>query len=101
LVCIGKLNPLEINPNKTFQITSQEFFNAFPDMGKENAERDLISAIEKLWDRSIVIKHDKIYIKNCSVFFKLSTSFFFYNLFYIFYLLFYHRIFHLFSIGYR
>jgi len=60
LVCIGKLNPLEISPDKTFQITSQEFFNAFPDMGRENAERDLISAIEKLWDRSIIIKHANI-----------------------------------------
>jgi len=60
LVCIGKLNPLQQNPNKTFQITAQEFFDAFPDMGRENAECDLSSAIEKLWDRSIVIKRNDI-----------------------------------------
>lgn len=60
LVCIGKLNPLQKNPNKTFQITAQEFFNSFPDMGKENSECDLYSAVEKLWDRSIVIKRDDI-----------------------------------------
>jgi len=60
LVCISKINSSETNQNKTFQITSQEFFNAFPDMGRENSERDLISAIEKLWDRSITIQHDDI-----------------------------------------
>jgi len=60
LVCIGKLNPLQKNPNKTFQITAQEFFNSFPDMGKENSECDLYSAVEKLWDRSIIIKRDDI-----------------------------------------
>jgi len=64
LVCIGKLNPLDINPNKIFQITSQEFFNAFPDMGKENAERRLQEACDKLAERWIYIhwqnKEEKI-----------------------------------------
>lgn len=56
LVCIGKINPLETTQNKTFQITSQEFFNAFPDMGKENSERRLQEASDKLAERWIYIK---------------------------------------------
>ncbi|EDU61059.1 initiator RepB protein [Providencia stuartii ATCC 25827] len=55
LMCIGKLNPKEDQPEKKFQLTASEFFLAFPDMGKENAERHLQSAVDRLWDRSIVI----------------------------------------------
>ncbi|CAI3959995.1 Protein involved in initiation of plasmid replication (PDB:2Z9O) [Commensalibacter communis] len=56
LVCIGKINPLNTTQNKTFQITSHEFFNAFPDMGKENAERRLQEASDKLAERWIYIQ---------------------------------------------
>jgi len=55
LMCIGKLNPNDENTEKKFQLTASEFFLAFPDMGKENAERHLQSAIDRLWDRSIII----------------------------------------------
>ncbi|TOQ37256.1 replication initiation protein, partial [Vibrio parahaemolyticus] len=55
LMCIGKLNPQNEQPEKKFQLTANEFFLAFPDMGKENAERHLQSAIDRLWDRSIII----------------------------------------------
>lgn len=55
LMCIGKLNPQDEQPEKKFQLTANEFFLAFPDMGKENAERHLQSAIDRLWDRSIII----------------------------------------------
>ncbi|MEX0445549.1 replication initiation protein [Xenorhabdus sp. SGI246] len=55
LMCIGKLNPQDEKPENTFQLTAKEFCLAFPDMGKENAERRLQEAIERLWDRTISI----------------------------------------------
>lgn len=55
LMCIGKLNPQDEQPEKKFQLTANEFFLAFPDMGNANAERHLQSAIDRLWDRSIII----------------------------------------------
>lgn len=55
LMCIGKLNPLAENPNKTFQLTANEFYLAFPDMGRKHAERHLKDAVDRLWDRTISI----------------------------------------------
>lgn len=59
LVCIGKLNPQDEEPRKTIEITANEFFLAFPDMGMENSERRLQDAIDRLWDRTITLKDDK------------------------------------------
>lgn len=63
-VCIGKINPLDVTPKKNFQITSQEFFDAFPDMGRENAENCLQEAADKIAERWIYIhwqhKEEKI-----------------------------------------
>ncbi|EEU9561217.1 MULTISPECIES: replication initiation protein [Proteus] len=55
LMCIGKLNPLAENPDKTFQLTANEFYLAFPDMGRKHAERHLKDAVDRLWDRTILI----------------------------------------------
>ncbi|CAI3959389.1 Protein involved in initiation of plasmid replication (PDB:2Z9O) [Commensalibacter communis] len=55
LICIAKLNPQEIKINKIFQITSQEFLNAFPNMGEKHAEERLQEAIDKLAERWIHI----------------------------------------------
>ncbi|WP_272670958.1 replication initiation protein [Providencia sp. PROV147] len=55
LMCIGKLNPLAENPDKTFQLTASEFYLAFPDMGRKHAERHLKDAVDRLWDRTISI----------------------------------------------
>lgn len=59
LVCIAKLNPQDKNPNKTFQITSQEFLNIFPNVGKKHAEERLQEAIDKLAERWIHVYKDK------------------------------------------
>lgn len=58
LVCIGRFNPKEETPEKTLTISAAEFYQCFPDMGRENAERELLKAIDRLWDRSIIIKDD-------------------------------------------
>lgn len=55
LMCIGKINPIAENPERTFQITANEFYMSFPDMGRKHAERHLKDAVDKLWDRSIII----------------------------------------------
>ncbi|PHM33382.1 RepB family plasmid replication initiator protein [Xenorhabdus mauleonii] len=55
LLCIGKLNPKDENPRKTFQLTADEFYLAFPDMNRKHAERRLQEAIERLWDRTVII----------------------------------------------
>lgn len=59
LVCIAKLNPQDKNPNKIFQITSQEFLNIFPNVGKKHAEERLQEAIDKLAERWIHVYKDK------------------------------------------
>lgn len=58
LMCIGKLNPQDQAPQKAFKITSGDFYLAFPDMGKSNAERHLKDAIDKLADRWIYIQNN-------------------------------------------
>jgi len=64
LMCIGKLNPNASTPEKSFQLTASEFYQAFPDMGRENAERRLQEAADKLAERWIYIhwkeKEEKI-----------------------------------------
>ncbi|CDH24162.1 replication initiation protein [Xenorhabdus bovienii] len=55
LLCIGKLNPKSEMPEKTFQLTADEFYQAFPDMNRKHAERRLQEAIERLWDRTVII----------------------------------------------
>ncbi|WP_092514924.1 replication initiation protein [Xenorhabdus mauleonii] len=64
LMCIGKLNPQAETLEKTFQLTANEFYLAFPDMGRENAERRLQEAVERLAERWIYIhwkeKEEKI-----------------------------------------
>jgi plasmid replication initiation protein len=60
LVCIGRFNPREENPEKTLTITAAEFYESFPDMGRQHAEAKLKEAIDRLWDRSIIIKDNKI-----------------------------------------
>ncbi|MNI02002.1 Replication initiation protein [compost metagenome] len=60
LVCIGKFNPQEENPEKTLTITAAEFYECFPDMGRKHAEEKLKEAIDRLWERSIIIKDNKI-----------------------------------------
>ncbi|KLU16125.1 MULTISPECIES: replication initiation protein [Xenorhabdus] len=55
LVCIGKLNPKDEIPKKTFKLTANEFYLAFPDMGRKHSERHLKEAVERLWDRTIII----------------------------------------------
>ena len=60
LICIGKLNPKDDNQKKTLTITSAEFYECFPDMGRQNAEIKLKEAIDRLWDRSIIIRDNEV-----------------------------------------
>lgn len=60
LVCIGKFNPKEDTPQKTITIAASELYQSFPDMGRANAELILKEAIERLWDRSIIIRDSKV-----------------------------------------
>ena len=60
LVCIGKFNPQEDNPEKTLTITAAEFYECFPDMGRQHSEEKLKEAIDRLWDRSIIIRDNKV-----------------------------------------
>jgi len=55
LMCIGKLNPKDESPEKTFELTAEEFYLAFPNMGTGNAERHLQDAVDKLAERWIQI----------------------------------------------
>lgn len=54
LSCIAKINPKKDIP-ETLTIHASEFYMNFPDMGKENSERELKKAVDKLWDRSILV----------------------------------------------
>lgn len=60
LVCIGRFNPREETPKKTLTITAAEFYESFPDMGRQHAEARLKEAIDRLWDRSVIIKDNMI-----------------------------------------
>lgn len=63
LVCISRLKSGDDEPSpdeqKTMTITAAEFHDAFPDMGRQNAEIKLKEAIDRLWDRSVIIRDEK------------------------------------------
>lgn len=54
LSCIGKIDPRQPIP-KTMTLTAQELAANFPDIGKGNAERTLREAVDKLWERSVIV----------------------------------------------
>lgn len=62
LVCISRLKSGEDAPSsdeqKTMTITAAEFHEAFPDMGRQHAETKLREAIDRLWDRSVIIRDE-------------------------------------------
>ncbi|PIJ63885.1 initiator RepB protein [Erwinia sp. OLSSP12] len=39
-------------------ITAAELYEAFPDMGRQHAEAKLKEAIDRLWDRSVIIRDE-------------------------------------------
>lgn len=55
LSCIGKLDPRKPIP-ESMTLSAAEFLCNFPEMGKANAERELQKAIDRLWERSIIVK---------------------------------------------
>jgi Protein involved in initiation of plasmid replication len=63
LVCISRIKsgvdapPPEMQ--KTMTITSSELYDAFPDMGRQHAEEKLKEAVDRLWDRSIIIRDER------------------------------------------
>ncbi|MBA1974577.1 replication initiation protein, partial [Escherichia coli] len=63
LLCISRLNSgtdvASPELQKTMTITAAEYFDSFPDMGRKNAEVQLQEAIDRLWDRSIILKDDE------------------------------------------
>ncbi|HGG6556702.1 TPA: replication initiation protein [Salmonella enterica subsp. diarizonae serovar 61:i:z] len=62
LVCISRIKsgvdapPPEMQ--KTMTITATELYDAFPDMGRQHAEEKLKEAIDRLWDRSVIIRDE-------------------------------------------
>lgn len=61
LACMSFINSKSASPEtqKTWTLTATEFYSAFPEMGRDNAEREMKKAIDRLWDRSIIIKTDE------------------------------------------
>ncbi|WP_061386729.1 replication initiation protein, partial [Salmonella enterica] len=63
LVCISRLKSGEDantpDEQKTKTITAAEFHSAFPAMGRQKAETKLKEAIDRLWDRSVIIKNEE------------------------------------------
>lgn len=55
LICIGKINPQNEELKRTFELTADEFYLAFPDMNRKHAERRLQEAIDRLAERWIHI----------------------------------------------
>jgi plasmid replication initiation protein len=60
LVCIGRFNPQAEKPEKTVTITAAEFYESFPAIGRQHAEEKLKEAIDRLWDRSIIIRDQNV-----------------------------------------
>lgn len=61
LACIVRLRAFDTpaQEQKTLIMTASEFYSRFPEMGRENAERELNKAVDRLWERTIIIKGDK------------------------------------------
>ena len=63
LLCISRLksgaDAASSELQKNLIITAEEYFNSFPDMGRKNAEIQLQEAVDRLWDRSILLKDDE------------------------------------------
>lgn len=60
LVCIGKLNSMLEGQESTIKLTAKELYQAFPDMGREHAERHLRSGINRLAERWIYLRNEEI-----------------------------------------
>lgn len=59
LACIGRLNSKDApDQQKTMTLTAAEFYTHFPDMGRKHAERELKKVVDRLWERSIILKND-------------------------------------------
>lgn len=62
LVCISRiksgLDASSAESQKTMTITAAELYDAFPDMGRQHAEAKLKEAIDRLWDRSVIIRDE-------------------------------------------
>lgn len=58
LMCIGKINPTDEAPKKKFELTAEEFYLAFPDVGRKHAEERLQESINRLWERTILISNN-------------------------------------------
>ncbi|EEP7977627.1 replication initiation protein [Salmonella enterica subsp. enterica serovar Stanley] len=62
LVCISRIKSgVDAPPaesQKTMTITAAELYEAFPDMGRQHAESKLKEAIDRLWDRSVIIRDE-------------------------------------------
>ena len=54
LSCIGKLDPKKPVP-KSLTLTAKELLANFPDIGESNAENILRDAVDKLWERSVIV----------------------------------------------
>lgn len=63
LVCISRIKSgIDAPPpemQKTMTITAAELYDAFPEMGRQHAEAKLKEAIDRLWDRSVIIRDEK------------------------------------------
>lgn len=55
LTCIGKLDPREEVPEK-ITVTADELYQSFPDIGFKHKEEKLMEAVDKLWNRSVIVK---------------------------------------------
>lgn len=60
LVCLSRIDSrpgaAPADEQKTMSITAAEFHDAFPDMGRQHAEAKLKEAIDRLWERSVIIR---------------------------------------------
>src|SRR5476649_352518 len=57
LACIGRLNSKDApDSQKSMTLTAAEFYTHFPDMGRKHAERELKKVVDRLWERSIILK---------------------------------------------
>ncbi|EOE7566752.1 replication initiation protein [Salmonella enterica] len=63
LVCISRIDSRPGAPpadeQKTMTVTAAELHEAFPDMGRQHAEVKLKEAIDRLWDRSVIIRSEE------------------------------------------